>query len=1054
MINLKLNSKFFFPKQRFLLFLFLYTLHGSVTINAQEEGVIFNGLIHNAEGEAKVSINPQNELNITHLSTEGIDNVVIPANNAEFVEITPKGFNPEKLPYGTKESFTVKGEVKGKENQDLYTLSLTAEGEKSKYLLEPNVQDGKANNVLIQVYNEGQMIKEANVNSIYILDPINCERVWLGRSSANIEFPEPMAMSLDGNDIIGTFVLICITVNVEIHNYSIANINSVLITGQMLDSVTIMKETVGKLGLAHQGLGTAVFDLEKDKLHITNIGSSGEDGGRTFLKFEEGDEKLKVTITIKIEWGINFESTDIPIGAYQKTESIAEMPNGENQIVSTSFVTKTERGLLLQEDLSALNPKSVTLNLYRNGEILQTIPNYTGKGIEIDTLVLRPSGTYTYDKKGRMRSCVTSIERPIDIEVLGFGKLPQVDKIEMIPHGTEVSINKLKEVVTKGADIPKITIEDIAMTNSCPYLVRQNEINCTDETFLVCLDATEELNGVSGLDITLTHDANFQATGDIFYGSVINNSIGGNTNWMGNFVNNQQEGSTTAALYFTSNAPNTASLNGTGDLVCFEFNVNEDVDEETFAISASVEESYSDGSYVENCVTSGTFIVDLIAAHGVRVSIWGNSENPLLNDPTNSSTQIVGVGEDCNTQSTNIGVLDENGYFVVETTNGGLRINRLRNDCVQLFPNVEAFDIFRILQISSLSSDFIPNIHQLLAADVDGNGRANAGDATEASKNSLGLNCQYVLGAEETNPSDWWFLEETMMEGEEWQIDANYPADSDGGADRNNIPTVSQCLKLNQTASNMCEVNMTNIVAILKGDLDAPNNKKSTFKQGQGSCKLVVDMDRARQEKNNYHLPVYLESTECETINAFSFQISINMDKLIFEGIYTLENNFTILDYNYTSEGVLTVVAVPQSSFSDGDSPMIELVLSTSAANICEDDFYDLEAYLNGSLSEMRVVIDNSSNCFTDIEDSILSNFNFNVYPNPASQHIVLEFPTLLSDANVGIYNILGDKLKDIEISEHSNQERISIADLPKGIYLIQFSQGGQVLSHKKLIVK
>ena len=82
----------------------------------------------------------------------------------------------------------------------------------------------------------------------------------------------------------------------------------------------------------------------------------------------------------------------------------------------------------------------------------------------------------------------------------------------------------------------------------------------------------------------------------------------------------------------------------------------------------------------------------------------------------------------------------------------------------------------------------------------------------------------------------------------------------------------------------------------------------------------------------------------------------------------------------------------------------------------------------------------------TDLYDSILSTNtatyenNINIYPNPANEHITIDFGNLdnVEGWNIKIINILGQDV----LSQPMNTDKIDVSELSKGVYIIRISDG------------
>lgn len=106
------------------------------------------------------------------------------------------------------------------------------------------------------------------------------------------------------------------------------------------------------------------------------------------------------------------------------------------------------------------------------------------------------------------------------------------------------------------------------------------------------------------------------------------------------------------------------------------------------------------------------------------------------------------------------------------------------------------------------------------------------------------------------------------------------------------------------------------------------------------------------------------------------------------------------------------------------------------------------------------------SEIFTSIEYDTESNFTLafkNIYPNPSSDLINLSFfasPQIINKINLGVYNLIGEKLKDIDSSEISFNNSnglalvtFSTSDIPKGYYYFVIKNNKKTIS-KPIIIK
>ncbi len=84
----------------------------------------------------------------------------------------------------------------------------------------------------------------------------------------------------------------------------------------------------------------------------------------------------------------------------------------------------------------------------------------------------------------------------------------------------------------------------------------------------------------------------------------------------------------------------------------------------------------------------------------------------------------------------------------------------------------------------------------------------------------------------------------------------------------------------------------------------------------------------------------------------------------------------------------------------------------------------------------------------TDVEDLVEENFK--VYPNPATDYIIL--PQNNSAQQAAIYNIAGQQIRLIDLQ--NGTERINISDLNRGLYLVQFLDKNKKKLHTTRLTK
>jgi len=79
-----------------------------------------------------------------------------------------------------------------------------------------------------------------------------------------------------------------------------------------------------------------------------------------------------------------------------------------------------------------------------------------------------------------------------------------------------------------------------------------------------------------------------------------------------------------------------------------------------------------------------------------------------------------------------------------------------------------------------------------------------------------------------------------------------------------------------------------------------------------------------------------------------------------------------------------------------------------------------------------------------------------NVYPNPASNQISFDyaFPAEVRSAGIQLSNMLGQKVKFMEINPASQKVTLSVSDLNEGLYFYTLLINNQVAKTNKIILQ
>jgi hypothetical protein len=237
-------------------------------------------------------------------------------------------------------------------------------------------------------------------------------------------------------------------------------------------------------------------------------------------------------------------------------------------------------------------------------------------------------------------------------------------------------------------------------------------------------------------------------------------------------------------------------------------------------------------------------------------------------------------------------------------------------------------------------------------------------------------------------------------------------------------------------------------------------NNGIIYHNGNGSeCNLTYD-DLSFPDCDKLTIfPAYpAESDEIKILPRICYQVSYNHPEYPAgrEDILTvIDNSILIEQYYYyddqlNSDSMKMVYPVFDTvmlgSLSPGDY-FVEVIIHTihHTDNHTDTTFYDKSQYLSFTVSQA----DNR------LEIPVIE-VPVRVYPVPAKDYIIVESPEAGRAVNsIDIYNILGEKIKTIDLRNESKGSRfeIGINDLRNGIYMIRINTDNSSFA-KKIIIE
>ncbi|MEX2380445.1 MAG: T9SS type A sorting domain-containing protein [Vicingaceae bacterium] len=91
----------------------------------------------------------------------------------------------------------------------------------------------------------------------------------------------------------------------------------------------------------------------------------------------------------------------------------------------------------------------------------------------------------------------------------------------------------------------------------------------------------------------------------------------------------------------------------------------------------------------------------------------------------------------------------------------------------------------------------------------------------------------------------------------------------------------------------------------------------------------------------------------------------------------------------------------------------------------------------------------------TSTKEKQANEVSFNLYPNPASNQVMLDFDKGLNqNLSVEVKDILGKQIETVAVNSSAKKLQLDLSSYSKGIYFISVLDNQQIVKTKKLIVK
>lgn len=387
------------------------------------------------------------------------------------------------------------------------------------------------------------------------------------------------------------------------------------------------------------------------------------------------------------------------------------------------------------------------------------------------------------------------------------------------------------------------------------------------------------------------------------------------------------------------------------------------------------------------------------------------------------------------------------GVFTHILTNGQqVRISRdiSNNNSVQLLVNGADAVLGKTLL---LNGNFTPSVYQVMALDVNLDGVVSAGDISQIKQRATLAIPEFrqawnynAQGVSNGHPSkDWVFVDQTTVTNNAaYQISTTFPANDNVGYSKAKVPVTPFSINANVTNYATCpEVQSENYFGIMLGDVNASYATYTADGVLKSNGAVVLDLAAAKQEGNNFRIPVSFEATE--VVNSLDFAVRFNNNMSYMEMV-ELDQAAEATSFMNTQDQTLRFSGFNVSDFATGAN-VAELVVATENGKLTEKDIIVDLAILNGKPVDMK---------FAKSSEALQQTLNVQVYPNPNNGTFAVES---VAGAQVSIIDMNGRTISESAQIPASGKLTINLAQVNAGVYFVRV-QNANFSTIKKVIVE
>ncbi len=547
------------------------------------------------------------------------------------------------------------------------------------------------------------------------------------------------------------------------------------------------------------------------------------------------------------------------------------------------------------------------------------------------------------------------------------------------------------------------------------------EFCSSSDVFCMPVLTTAPVADVMGYDVEMKYDeSKVTPTGVV----IVAEELIGDRDWTSYSYNIVGDSIVRFSLFINGNAPANTTFNGEGQVFCVQFSRNYSYaidDTATFEVPL-VSESYE--TYViDQEAIAGTYVMIEETEFNGSLSFWSDNSPIKYESGVNLITEING--------SDNPSVIitpDVNGEFVYNVNNGhSITISRDIPNTTDVQSVINGYDAYLTSKVSVGDANYRPNVYQIIAMDVNRDGRVSAGDITQIEQRAVGQLDEFA--------QDWVFIiSQEILSDLAYRISENFPHADGSGYDRLNVPSVPNQTALGiQNIGNCPIINSDNFKGVMLGDVDgsyAEAAESPELKSTSAKDEIIIDLTEQA---------VYVSCSE----ELGSVDIQLVLDESIIDAsVEALE------DLNVTQSLVGNTLKVSSyvniNGFKSLNANDAIMSLNITSDEVVDNtDLSSALALINGKPVELTIVGSTASiNSIDNIESADNS-----VYPNPANDKLNV---VTASNATVSIINATG-----VVVAMKTNASGLTtfdVSSLTSGIYVVEIIEENEVSTFTVII--